>query len=113
MYDLEGFLYLLIFLSFIIFNEIENYSNMLLLKINFVYQNTAFIWFFVRVCVHQLNCKYSFCAHYIWDCCMSRSVQKAYFQKPAATWETENGLSDEYTKSILLGEYSANKCVYF
>ena len=44
--------------------------------------------------------------------CLDVYIKKVYFQKPAAPWEIENGLSEMYTKSILLAEYSANICVY-
>ena len=45
--------------------------------------------------------------------CPDVYIQKVYFQKPATPWEIENGLSEMYTKSIRLSEYSANICVYF
>ena len=87
-----------------------------LLKINFSYQKIPFIWFCVCVRVHELNCHYySFCAHCMYKMApyLDVYIQKVYFQKPAAPWQIENGLSEMYTKSILLAEYSANICVYF
>ena len=37
--------------------------------------------------------------------CLDVCIQKVFFQKPAAPWEIKNGLSEMYTKSILLAEY--------
>ena len=78
-------------------------------------ENTVYLILCMCIRVHELNCHYySFCAHCMYKIapCLDVYIQKVYFQKPAAPLQIENGLSEMYTKSILLAEYSANICVY-